>query len=281
MNPTFRRYLKIVAIVHILLIVLVVVATGLKRLFQPKEEFLIPVDLVAEFPPMQPETAEIQAPMPEPEPLPEPPAPEPEPEPEPEPLPPEPTPQPPAPEPEPTPAPLPVPPKPVPPKPAAPKPPPKPVPVKPTPTKPKPTRKPIQKSTKVVTRPTAPGKPAKKVSADTIRQVLSRGLSSVPSGTSSGNRSGAVDPEVLRIYQVFYNAWMQPSKDEVGGATVEVRIRLGETGRVLDRKYLRMSGNASMDASVRQAVETVTVIPGLSAEFVRKHSEIVIVFEVQ
>jgi TonB family protein len=58
-----------------------------------------------------------------------------------------------------------------------------------------------------------------------------------------------------------------------------VDIELGQNGAVLASRLATSSGNAVMDESVLRAVKAVRRIPGLSAEFIRQHRRLPVVFE--
>jgi TonB family protein len=60
---------------------------------------------------------------------------------------------------------------------------------------------------------------------------------------------------------------------------VKVDIELGLNGAVLDSRLASSSGNSVMDESVLRAVKAVRRIPGLSAEFIRQHRRMPVVFE--
>ena len=79
----------------------------------------------------------------------------------------------------------------------------------------------------------------------------------------------------------MYDAWAQPSAEEVGGASAEVRIGLGPGGRVTERTLVQPSGNAALDTSVMAAVESVATIHGLTPAFLARHKDVTILFKVE
>lgn len=131
-------------------------------------------------------------------------------------------------------------------------------------------------------------KPRPRVSAADMAKALGSGISS-RSGHSqgTGHRGGgqvSAEEDALSkglIYQAFHDAWDQPGYADVGGSVVTVSVQLLGNGIVTRPVLVKSSGNEVMDASVMQAVRSVGRINGLSAEFVRKHSDIEFRFKVE
>jgi TonB family protein len=84
-----------------------------------------------------------------------------------------------------------------------------------------------------------------------------------------------------RVRAAFYEVWVQPSRAEVGGVTVEAIIVLGTGGRVISGRISKPSGNAVLDNSVRRALNAVKQVSGLPSGFEKRHREISIAFRVQ
>lgn len=84
-----------------------------------------------------------------------------------------------------------------------------------------------------------------------------------------------------RIRDALYGAWAQPSRESVGGRTVDASIRMDLDGRILERNLTRRSGIAEFDESVERALQAVERIPGLTVAFVQKHRTVSIKFEVR
>jgi TonB family protein len=141
-------------------------------------------------------------------------------------------------------------------------------------------------TTKKQPKPTALPK-SKPVSAQDIARDLSAGMKPRTSALAVSSRSGTesvagADAIFWSTFQqAFYNAWLQPSYADVGKAIVRIRVRLGAGGYVSDPVLTKSSGNEKMDASAMQAAQSVTLIPGLPADFVAAHNLIEIDFKVE
>lgn len=110
-----------------------------------------------------------------------------------------------------------------------------------------------------------------------IRRLLEKGarLSDVTRIPSDD----AIYREIIR--RTFYDAWLQPSKEEAGDATAEVELRLADGGLVLSHRLVNGSGNSIFDASVLEAVGRVQRIGGLSLEFLARNPVVTISFRVE
>jgi TonB family protein len=84
-----------------------------------------------------------------------------------------------------------------------------------------------------------------------------------------------------RVRAAFYKVWVQPSRAEGGGVTVEAIIVLGPGGRVISGRISRPSGNAVLDNSVRRALNALKQVSGLPSGFEKRHREISIAFRVE
>jgi len=138
-------------------------------------------------------------------------------------------------------------------------------------------KKPIVPSQKKIRKPVEKKLPGKQLPLEEIKKLLAQ-------GATPGDHTSVPDEdsryfEVVR--RVLYEAWNQPSVEEVGDAVVEVSIRLQQDGQIVARNMVRASGNAVMDASVLQAVNSVQQISGLSAAFLRTHEEILVSFRIE
>ena len=106
-----------------------------------------------------------------------------------------------------------------------------------------------------------------------------------PSGVSIGSPgqgdADADDPYFARIRQVFYNAWLQPSYADAGATPAIVSFQLSANGYVSRPVLKKSSGNPVMDASVMDAVKSVSRVDGLPADFVGRYHIIEITFEVE
>jgi TonB family protein len=84
-----------------------------------------------------------------------------------------------------------------------------------------------------------------------------------------------------RVRRAFHGAWAQPSREEAGDAVVRARIEFGGGGVVTGGRLAASSGNATLDASVQQAIRAVTQVDGLTPGFIARHRTVVIAFKVE
>jgi len=71
MSRRFLYYLKLVAAAHILLVVVLVLASGWRRFFRPRPRVLMPIEFMVEVPAVEERAESPVSPTPEPEPEPE------------------------------------------------------------------------------------------------------------------------------------------------------------------------------------------------------------------
>lgn len=150
-----------------------------------------------------------------------------------------------------------------------------PVPRPPEPALKKPPRKKIETSRKRVRRGGSDRKPT--LSAEEIQKLLDQ-------GARPSDRTRIPDADArgfARVRAAFYEVWVQPSRAEVGGETVEARIVLASGGAVISGRISRPSGNAILDNSVRRALNAVKRVTGLPSGFEKRHREISIAFRVE
>jgi len=236
MNVFQRKIALRVLGIHCAVVIWLLLFAGLKGCFRPKPrpEIITFIEFGQPAPPV-----EIQ-PMAQ-QPDPEPPAPEPEPAPVPEPI------KKPLPKPDPRPAPKPEP---------APAPKPEPAP-KPKPAEPeKPKQKLVKpEDIKIGKRINEPKPAQPTVTSKEISNALKDlRRTDQPIGSSDANR--AYD---AHIYSVFYNAWAQPAVPAARPA--EVALSITADGRIRNWRLSRSSGDASFDATVEQAVKSISVLP--------------------
>lgn len=136
----------------------------------------------------------------------------------------------------------------------------------------------IEKSTKKIKRdPPKPKTPP--LSEAEIRKLLAQGAkisdkTSIPTGDALLSWYYAV------VRQTMYDAWEQPSGlGGMAGLTAEMEIRVSRDGTITRRRMTRPSGNAVMDESVKRAVDAVTRLKPLPAEFTGEYRDITIEFE--
>ncbi len=76
--------------------------------------------------------------------------------------------------------------------------------------------------------------------------------------------SGADGPAMTNykdiVYSRYYNAWAQPSNSEQESPKVVVTIIIARTGKVVDSRITRRSGNSVMDRSIENLLENVTFV---------------------
>lgn len=169
-----------------------------------------------------------------------------------------------------------------PPVPSTPTPPPPPVsepPPSPPPPAPQPKpRKPIVRSAKRVTRSVDPPvSEPRRLSKEDIRKLLER-------GARLGDHTHVAEGDRVlldRIRRALYEAWSQPSKEEAGEAVARAEVTLGLDGRITGRRLIGSSGNSAMDASVLQALRSVTRIEGVTPAFLKRHPSVKIAFKVE
>jgi len=146
-------------------------------------------------------------------------------------------------------------------------------------TKPKPPEKPKPPKPPEKPKPPTPRPPKPNpLTRDQIRDLLIKGAkpsdhTAIP--TDSDDRSLAV------VQNRLYAAWTEPSASEVGNAKTLVEIELDGMGRLTARRIKRGSGNAVMDNSVMDAVNSVKQITGLPVDFLRRYQRITIEFDLE
>jgi len=248
----FGFTLALVSLLHAALIVLLAAAGTRSCAVRKQPPVVLPVSLMVAVEPGPVEPEPVAAPPEPPAPVPPPPAPLPIPEPAPAPTPP----------PSPKPAPSPKP---------KPKPPPKPK----AGSKPATPTRTIRKGRRITApNPTPPPPQGRRLSQDEIARLLAL-------GATPGDRNEIPEGDALyfeAIRRVLHAAWTQPAAVP-NTLSAEVEIHLAETGVILSRRLVRTSGNAVMDRSVLEAVQSVDRIDGLSPDFMRRRPKVTITFE--
>lgn len=65
-----------------------------------------------------------------------------------------------------------------------------------------------------------------------------------------------------RLLALLRRYWRQPTRAETpDGATVTIRLRIQQNGKILDAKPITLSGNAAMDRSVKQLLREIRQAP--------------------
>jgi outer membrane biosynthesis protein TonB len=115
------------------------------------------------------------------------------------------------------------------------------------------------------------------LSEDQIRKLLAM-------GARPGERNIVPDEEdrcFEMIRRAFYDAWAQPSYDEVGNATAEVEVRLQKDGSIFGVRMTKKSGNNILDTTVMQAAMSVKRVDNLTPAFLGKFEEVTVIFKVE
>lgn len=145
---------------------------------------------------------------------------------------------------------------------------------------PEPERRPIQVSRRKVRRRVGPPPPERRtprLSDEEIRRLLAQ-------GAELGDRTSIPDEDARsyrQIRDVLYRAWAQPSAEAAGDAVAEVRLHFAPDGRITSFELVGASGNALLDASVREAVASVPRVGGLTSSFLERHDTITVSFRVE
>ncbi len=119
--------------------------------------------------------------------------------------------------------------------------------------------------------------PNNRLTADQIRDLLDKGA-----------RPGAEtiipdDVETLSravIRNKFYDAWIQPSYEEVGAAVAVAELSFAQDGTIMGAVLSSRSGNSTLDTSVLDAVKYIRRIDGLYAAYLRENPKVKISFTV-
>jgi colicin import membrane protein len=142
---------------------------------------------------------------------------------------------------------------------------------------PKPARKPIERSARKVTRTTDRTPRQPRLTEEQIRRLLEQGAR--PADRTSIPEEDARCFEIVR--RALYETWAQPAAADAGGLTAEAAIRIGPGGQVSGRELRRGSGSAAFDQSVRDALETVRRIEGLTPGFIGRHPSVSVLFKIE
>lgn len=143
--------------------------------------------------------------------------------------------------------------------------------------KPKPKRKPIKVSKDIVRRNAEVDTRKPPLDEEKIRELLAKGAK--PSDHTVIPSDDAVC--MATIKRRLDDAWVKPSYAEAGDATAEVALTFQLDGKILESKIKRPSGNEVLDASVRQVLQSVKRIEGLSPEFLRRRRTVTVSFRVE
>ncbi|MDF7798408.1 TonB family protein [Pontiellaceae bacterium B1224] len=249
MNAFQRKVALRVVGIHVGLILLIVIFSGLKGCFRrkPKPEIVTFIEFGQAAPPVAVEQVEQ---MVEPEPVETPP-----------------------PEPEPVPAPVPEPikpkPEPIKPKPEPIKPKPEPIKPKPEPVEPKWKPTPVDKI-KVSDKRIEPAKPAIDPSKINLSDVQEKSVTPTPGPVGNPNADAAY---IAQIGNYFDQRWTKPDSSAPAASAV-VRIYISQWGTITRRTKIQGSGDSAFDASVMSAVNSVSSVPKPPSDFSYDYVEV-------
>ncbi len=68
------------------------------------------------------------------------------------------------------------------------------------------------------------------------------------------------------VYSIYYNAWHPPSGITIENAVTDTEVVVARDGTVISARIIKPSGDAAMDASVKQALDRVRNLPPLPLE---------------
>lgn len=117
-------------------------------------------------------------------------------------------------------------------------------------------------------------KPKRTLTAAEIRKLMELGARPVEDASAYVNDTMYF--EIIR--RTMYAAWTQP-KTGAAGLTTSMLFSLNEDGTITDWNMVAGSGNADMDASVAVAAKSVSRIPGLPADFVKRNKSVTVDFK--
>ncbi|MBN1269505.1 MAG: TonB family protein [Kiritimatiellae bacterium] len=141
-----------------------------------------------------------------------------------------------------------------------------------------PKKKKIEISKKKIKKPDEP-KPQKQMTPEEIRKLLDSGAKpSRPAGAATLDSLPGWYYALVR--QKMYEAWIQPGGlSASAGLVTRVEIRVERGGGISRRNMIRSSGHKVMDDSVMKAVNSISQLPALPAQFPDRHKDITIDFE--
>jgi protein TonB len=136
----------------------------------------------------------------------------------------------------------------------------------------------VKVSTKKIRRPTTtPAQQKPPLTPEEIRRLLAAGI---PQGGAPA--TGPVSDMAwyyALVRATMYESWDQPSGLSGAGLVTKVRIRVQRDGTVTARDLIRPSGHSLMDESVMKAVNSVSRLKALPAEYDGYYKDITIDFE--
>ncbi|MCX7817766.1 MAG: TonB C-terminal domain-containing protein [Kiritimatiellae bacterium] len=137
----------------------------------------------------------------------------------------------------------------------------------------------VQVSRVKITRP-APTSPRLAPTAEELKRLLAPSRPLAPSSAGDARSASPPDWYLALVRKVFYDAWDQPGGLRPGpGLRVIAQIRVARDGSILRAEPVRLSGHATLDASVERALRAVTKLPPLPEAFPGAHRDLQIAFE--
>ena len=124
-----------------------------------------------------------------------------------------------------------------------------------------------------ISAPTVSTPPAEQVVSELLAELASTSMA-----PSTELQRDNHDAEILR--DAFHSAWIPPPRHIVGDAKVIARVTFGPGGTVRNTSLESRSGIPSFDASVREALQQVTKVIGLSEVTLQKADGVTFEFSV-
>jgi hypothetical protein len=135
------------------------------------------------------------------------------------------------------------------------------------PPKPKPPEKPKEEPPKIVEKPKEDEQPkmaeAPKAAPPPSEPTVAPPAAELPSFEFSGGRTVETSDDPVQLYKglieyAFRSKWDRPQNLHDDDYAAEISVKVGPHGRISDPVWLKGSGNARWDDSVRQAITKVT-----------------------
>jgi TonB family protein len=108
--------------------------------------------------------------------------------------------------------------------------------------------------------------------------VLDQNVRFTSVGGSAGGDTSALAYYYAQVREAMYAVWRQPSGAGASGIRTQVRVKVLRGGGVVSRQLVSGSGSSVMDASVMNAVQSVSRLPPLPADVSGDSLEIVVEF---
>lgn len=120
-------------------------------------------------------------------------------------------------------------------------------------------------------------KEPKPVSAQEIEKILRNTFATDTSKLILDDEARCL--ELIR--KTLYDVWAQPSAEEARGFEAIIGLSFDSTGHITQWRFIKKSGNSIFDETVTKALNSVSMVKGLSALFTAVKREITISFRVE